>query len=187
MKMENMKKKIIICFIILLLIGSFGCKKALTPEEKYKQETSEIILALQRAVATEAAAEEEGKDFELLKRYYVELNKIVEDTLKNASIIAVPDKYAEAHLHLINGVTIMLDYYPAKIAHAEMIKVAIDEETAMKKKLDRGVIFQEDYDAYIDEVLEKQKARVEILKNIRSSADSELVLFEDMLNTGNNS
>ncbi|MBW3010648.1 hypothetical protein KY335_02525 [Candidatus Woesearchaeota archaeon] len=182
-----MKKIIIICIIALLLVSSLGCDKALTADEEYEDGTANIIQSLQRALATEAAAEAEGKSFDLLQRYYVELNKIVEDSLRNASTMAVPNKYTEAHLYLINGITIMLDYYPAKIAHAEMIKVAADEETAMRTKLQRGAISQEDFDAYIEEVLEKQNTRREVLTNIRSAADDQLNLFTISLEKAKNS
>lgn len=174
---KMIRRFLVFGILVLLVLGSTACKKELTPGERYEREAAEIVVNVQKVFATEQAVESQVSDREERKEHYVRLHRIVEELLENASSMKVPPRFEAVHADLVEGLTILYDYYPARIADAEMTKVAAESEKEKRVLLSRGMITQEQLDQHIGELLAKKEERITIMQEIRDSAADKFDAF----------
>ncbi|MCK4670529.1 MAG: hypothetical protein KAT43_04965 [Nanoarchaeota archaeon] len=172
-----MKRILIFALIVFLLVSATACKKELTAEEKYEKESAQIITGIQKAFDTELTIEAEGKDYKILKKYYIELHKIIESFLEDVTTMEVPAELQGTHAYLREGVKILMDYYPAKLAHTEMLIVAEQNQKGAEKAFERGQITSDEYDEFIQNMIDKQNERLAVMKDIQDKAIARFDMF----------
>ncbi|MBD3259133.1 hypothetical protein GF371_00720 [Candidatus Woesearchaeota archaeon] len=175
----SMKRIVVICLFVILLISVTACQK--TPEEKYREFSEEIVNEFGKELATEQAYIGQSIDREKKVMVYENLFELNNASLEKAGQIEVPERYAEAHEHLLSALRKMADYYAgAAFFQNQWIQIEADLEN-LNNQLESGWVDQSRVDYYNEQKVVPQEERADVLLQLKTDAQADMNKYLEFL------